>query len=142
VRYNVTSLVTTGTNTATADNGKRKGSFDGRVNATDLNKGTYNATIVIDSNDPDENIVGIPVHLQVITLPHNIISASPSDLTPTQYVNITNTFSVSTDQVMIFTDTTPHPAYSINATIWTIGAGRLLRGLKVLRDWNRVEATG
>ena len=60
VRYNVTSLVTTGTNTATADTGKRKGSFDSRVNATDLNKGTYTATIVINSNDPDEFMVDIP----------------------------------------------------------------------------------
>lgn len=72
-------------------------------NATDLNKGTYNATIVIDSNDPDENIVDIPLNLQVITPPH-IISASPSDLTPTQYVGATNTFSVLTDQVMTSND--------------------------------------
>ncbi len=72
-------------------------------NATDLNKGTYNATIVIDSNDPYENIVDIPVHLQVITPPH-IISASPVDLTPTQYVGATNTFSVLTDQVMTSND--------------------------------------
>ena len=36
VRYNVTSLVTTGTNTASADTGKLKGSFDGRVNAIGL----------------------------------------------------------------------------------------------------------
>jgi len=60
VRYNVTSLVTTGTTTATAGTGKLKGSFDGCVNATDLNKGTYNATIVINSNDPDEIMVDIP----------------------------------------------------------------------------------
>jgi hypothetical protein len=73
------------------------------VNATDLDLGRYDATIVIDSNDPDENPEGVPVNLQVITLPH-IISSSPVDLTPTQYVGTTNTFSVSTDQVMTSND--------------------------------------
>ncbi|MFQ6063503.1 MAG: hypothetical protein ACE5J9_10070 [Methanosarcinales archaeon] len=39
-------------------------------NATKLNKGNYNATIVINSNDPDENPVEVPVNLRVITPPH------------------------------------------------------------------------
>jgi len=69
------------------------------VNATNLNKGAYNANIVINSNDPDESIVNVPVNLTVIAPPH-IISFSPTDLTPTQYVGTTNTFSVITDQVM------------------------------------------
>jgi uncharacterized repeat protein (TIGR01451 family) len=74
-------------------------SFD----ATDLNKGTYNATIDINSNDPDENMVNIPVNIMVVTPPH-IISFSPIDPTPTQYVGTTNTFSVITDQVMTSND--------------------------------------
>ena len=68
-------------------------------NATNLNKGTYNATILINSNDPDESLVSIPVNLRVTTPPH-IISFSSTNLTPTQYVGTTNTFSVITDQVM------------------------------------------
>ena len=71
--------------------------------ATDLNKGTYNATIDINSNDPDETMVNIPVNMMVITPPH-IISFSPIDPTPTQYVGTTNTFSVITDQVMTSND--------------------------------------
>jgi len=56
--------------------------------ATKLNKGNYNATIVINSNDPDENPVEVPVNLRVITPPH-ITSFSPANLTPTQLENTT-----------------------------------------------------
>ena len=69
------------------------------INTTELEVGTYNATIIIANNDPDENPVFVPVNLTVINLPH-IISFSPTDLAPTQYINTTNTFSVTTDQVM------------------------------------------
>ena len=69
------------------------------INATELEAGTYNATIIIANNDPDKNPVFVPVNLTVINLPH-IISFSPTDLAPTQYINTTNTFSVTTDQVM------------------------------------------
>ncbi|MFQ6062460.1 MAG: hypothetical protein ACE5J9_04705, partial [Methanosarcinales archaeon] len=64
-----------------------------------LNKGNYNATIVINSNDPDENPVEVPVQLRVITPPH-ITSYSPANLTPTQLENTTYTFSVTTDQLL------------------------------------------
>ncbi|MFZ2071431.1 MAG: S8 family serine peptidase [Halobacteriota archaeon] len=68
-------------------------------NATELNKGTYNANIIVNSNDPDESMVNIPVNLRVLTPPH-IISFSPTDLSPTQYVGNTYTFNVTTDQLM------------------------------------------
>jgi hypothetical protein len=36
------------------------------INATDLNVGSYNAFVVISSNDPDESIISIPVNLTVV----------------------------------------------------------------------------
>jgi len=68
-------------------------------NASNMKKGTYYANILVESNDPDENPVLIPVNMTVITPPH-IISFSPADLNPTQFVGSTYNFSVVTDQVM------------------------------------------
>jgi hypothetical protein len=86
-------------------------------NATNLNEGAYNTTIVINNNDPDENPVNVPVHLRVITPPH-IISFSPRGLTPTQYVGTTNTFRVITDQVMASNEW-----YLLPGGITTLGNG-------------------
>ncbi|RLJ03783.1 MAG: hypothetical protein DRP08_03015, partial [Candidatus Aenigmatarchaeota archaeon] len=87
------------------------------INATSLNVGTYNATIVIKNNDPDENPVEVPVFLHVITPPH-IISYSPVNLTPTQYAGNTYTFNVTTDQVM-----TSNSWFILPEEITTLGNG-------------------
>ena len=69
------------------------------VNTTRLDKDIYTASIIVESNDPDENLVLIPVNLMVLTPPH-IISFSPADLNLTQYVGSSYSFTVVTDQVM------------------------------------------
>jgi len=86
-------------------------------NATELEKGEYNATIIIENNDPDENPVEVPVFLHVITPPH-IISYSPVNLTPTQYAGNTYMFNVITDQVM-----TSNSWFILPEEITTLGNG-------------------
>ncbi|MBA3044357.1 hypothetical protein FP804_04400, partial [archaeon] len=64
------------------------------INATELEVGTYNASIIITSNDPDESTVTIPVHLTVASAPHdivvtNVVSPSPTEVMKSTYVNAT-----------------------------------------------------
>ncbi|MCG2825879.1 MAG: immune inhibitor A, partial [Thermoplasmatales archaeon] len=64
------------------------------INATELEVGTYNATIIVTSNDPDESTITIPVHLTVQPPEHdiavtNIETPSPTEVNHTTYINAT-----------------------------------------------------
>ena len=70
------------------------------INTTTLDEGEYNAIIFIKHNDTlHESPLIIPLNLKIVSLPH-IISFSPTNRTPTQYVGTTYTFNVTMDQVM------------------------------------------
>jgi hypothetical protein len=70
------------------------------INATDLDVGEYSASIIIDHNDLRKSSIVILVNLVVSPPEPTVISFSPDDTTPTQYVNETYTFDVITDQIM------------------------------------------
>jgi hypothetical protein len=70
------------------------------INATDLDVDEYSASIIIDHNDLRKPSIIVPVNLVVLPAKPTIISFSPQDTTPTQYVNETYTFNVTTDQMM------------------------------------------
>ncbi|CAD6491521.1 MAG: Peptidase family C25 [Candidatus Argoarchaeum ethanivorans] len=71
------------------------------INTTGIDIGKYNASIVIENTDLKKNPVIVPVNLSVVP---SIISFYPTNTTPTQYIDTTNTFNVTTDQVMTSND--------------------------------------